>query len=314
MSTWLVTGGSGFLGRHLLDRLCAANPEGTRIFAMGRRRPEARSRFEFAEADLDDPAAVCRTIQAIRPRYVVHLAALTPPQPDPARYFGTNTRWTARILDALSALGAPVRLVIAGSAAELGPVPVECLPIGETTPCRPIDGYGLSKWAATRLALDAKPPVESVVARIFNPIGPGMSARQAFGRFARSLASDGPEPLRLRVGDLQAARDFIDVRDVAEALFALAQRGTAGSLYHVGTGRSHRVGEGLDVLIGLSGRAVAVESSGPGPGPMDSRADIRRIQHDTGWSPRIPFARSLADLWSETRSGPGRPGDSLRVA
>src|SRR5207249_1819819 len=95
---------------------------------------------------------------------------------------------------------------------------------------------------------------------------------------------------------------FVDVRDAAEAMVLLALRGRPAQVYHVGTGRSHRVGDGLERLIRLSGRAVQVESRPPrveGRGPSDSRADTRKIAAHTGWAPRIPWEQSLADLWSE---------------
>jgi GDP-4-dehydro-6-deoxy-D-mannose reductase len=157
--------------------------------------------------------------------------------------------------------------------------------------------------------------MEVVAARIFNPIGPGLPASQAFGRFAALLAGPQPEagPLRLEVGDLDTRRDFVDVRDVARAFIALAERGHAGRVYHVGTGRSERVGDGLDHLIRLGGRAVAVSVAASsradpavGRGPTDSRADIGRIVAETGWRPEIGWVQSLEDLWAEADGGDAR--------
>lgn len=132
-------------------------------------------------------------------------------------------------------------------------------------------------------------------------IGPGMPTSQAFGRFARDLLAPGPDPLVLNVGDLDARRDFVDVRDAASALILLAERGDPGAIYHVGTGRSRAIGDGLDRLIGLSGRDVRVERIGAGRGPADSRAEIARIVEAVGWRPEVPFETSLADLWDEAR-------------
>ena len=102
-------------------------------------------------------------------------------------------------------------------------------------------------------------PLEVMVARVFNPIGPGTPVSQALGRFASRLAEPGPDPLELAVGDLDSRRDFIDVRDVARAMVELAQRGRPGLVYHVGTGQSHRVGDGLDRLVQLSGRSSSAQ-------------------------------------------------------
>ena len=141
-----------------------------------------------------------------------------------------------------------------------------------------------------------------MVARVFNPIGPGTPPTQAFGRFADRLTDPDADPLGLVVGDLDARRDFIDVRDVARAMIALALHGHPGLAYNVGTGRSRRVAEGLERLIQLSGRTVRV-SVDPElqsrRGPVDSRANIDRIMTHTDWRPSISWEQSLDDLWRE---------------
>ena len=300
MPTCLVTGGSGFLGRHLLDRLMAEPLSGLDPFSLGRRPPVGWPAGRFLPCDLDDPEAVARSVLEIAPSTVFHLAGRTPPSVV-EDYYRANLLATLRLLDALHASGRPCRVVLIGSAAELGPVPVESLPVVEDYPCRPTDPYGLSKWLATSAGLVAPPPLEVLVARVFNPIGPGLPASQALGRFADALA-DGSGPLRLLVGNLDARRDFVDVRDVAHALVALASRGSPGRVYHVGTGSSRRVWDGLDRLIALSGREVTIEGDPAmvqARGPSDSRADIRRITEETGWSPEISWERSLHDLWRD---------------
>jgi nucleoside-diphosphate-sugar epimerase len=301
MPVWLVTGGSGFLGRHLLGRL---GGEGAEVVAIGRRRPMGG---RFVAVDLDDRPAVVRAVAEEAPDVVFHLAGRTPPA-GPEDFYRSNTMGTVHLLDALRARARPCRVVLVGSAAELGPVGVEDLPVGEDHPCRPADAYGLSKWLASAAGLAAGLPLEVVVARVFNPIGPGLPGSQALGRFAGALAS-GSGPIRLTVGDLGARRDFVDARDVAGALVALASRGRPGRVYHVGTGQSHGVGDGLDRLIALSGREVAVEvdpAVAGSRGPGDSRADVRRIAEEAGWSAAIPWEQSLGDLWDDARARAGR--------
>ena len=232
---------------------------------------------------------------------MLHTAGTTPPASDEAIYRG-NFWATIRLLKCLRSLERPVRVTLAGSAAELGPVPPAQLPVGESHPCSPIEAYGRSKWLATVAGLAEGPPLEVTVARIFNPVGPGMPPTQAFGEFVSQLLSAAGDPLPLVVGSLEARRDFVDVRDVARAMVALSLSGQAGLVYNVGRGQSRSVGEGLDILIGLSGRAVKVcvdPRRNPRKGPLDSRAEISRIVAHTGWQPTIPFEQSLADLWAE---------------
>jgi nucleoside-diphosphate-sugar epimerase len=289
--TWLVTGGSGFLGRHVLNRL---DREPVEVVALGRRAIPGR---RFVTADLLDSAGLRRALAETAPSVVLHLGGRTPPA-DAESLDRSNRVGTLRLIEAMSAIDGPVRLVAAGSAAELGPVPIEELPVGEDYPAQPETDYGRSKLAATRAVLEAG----GIAARVFNPIGPGTPPSQALGRFAAILV-EGKGPIALDVGDISPRRDFIDGRDVADALVGLAL-GASPGLYHVGSGESRSVGEGLELLIRLSGRhaRVNVDRSRPS-GPADSRADIARIRREVGWSPRIPFKQSVADLWAEARRG-----------
>jgi nucleoside-diphosphate-sugar epimerase len=297
MPVWLVTGGSGFLGRHVLNALRAV--PGVDVLALGRRCPDDWPPERFVTADLEHPESLSQAIAANRPDVVIHTAGRTPPG-DPSLFHRSNTLATLHLLDALKLSKKPIRVVLAGSAAELGPVDLEALPVGEDHPCEPADAYGLSKWLATCAGLVARAPLEVVSARVFNPVGPGQPRTQALGRFAASLAEGSPDVLV--VGGLDARRDFVDVRDVARALIALAERGRPGLVYHVGTGQSHRVGEGLEHMIRRHGRAVPIRVD-PGltssTGPSDSRADIRRIVEHTGWRPEVRWEQSLDDLWDE---------------
>jgi nucleoside-diphosphate-sugar epimerase len=306
MAIWLLTGASGFLGRHVLDALKTQHQElahgESRVVVLGRRCPFGWPDADFVAADLHDSAGLRHAMEQIAPDFVVHTAGKTPPAQDDELY-RANFWGTMHLLSALRPLKKPVRVVLSGSAAELGKVDARALPVDESYHCDPRDAYGRSKWLATVGGLADRSELEVLVARVFNPIGPGLPETQVFGRFAARLNEPGPDPVQLSVGDLDSRRDFIDVRDVARAAIALALRGRKRLVYHVGTGQSHRVGDGLDVLIRLSGRKVNLRvdpSLGNRHGPADSRADTSRIVEHTGWQPRISWQESLADLWRET--------------
>jgi GDP-4-dehydro-6-deoxy-D-mannose reductase len=305
MAVWLITGATGFVGRHVLHALASGvdvppAPESA-VMALGRRQPAGWPDSQFICADLEDAASVRRVVADVAPDYVIHTAGRTPPARDDELY-RANFWSTIHLMSALRSTRKPMRVVLSGSAAELGPVPPAKLPVGEDYVGCPTDAYGRSKCLANRSGLAERPPMEIMVARIFNAIGPGMAPTHAFGSFAERLRDPGADPVTLTVGDLDASRDFVDVRDVARAMIALALRGQAGQVYNVATGRSRRVGEGLDALMRLSGRSVrvvvdpAIKSR---RGPADSCAAIDRIVAQTGWTPSIPWETSLGDLWRE---------------
>jgi GDP-4-dehydro-6-deoxy-D-mannose reductase len=311
MAVWLVTGASGFVGRHVLDALDrdVDDRSGVRddVIVLGRTCPQRWPHDRFVTADLADPVLLPTIIQGIAPDYVIHTAGRTPPAPDDELY-RSNFWATIHLLSALRTTSRPARVVLSGSAAELGSVEFERLPVDETYTGYPRDAYGRSKYLATAAGLAERAPREVMVARVFNPIGPGTPVTQAFGRFADRLSDPDADPLSLVVGDLDARRDFIDVRDVARAMIALALHGHPGLAYNVGTGQSRRVGDGLERLIGLSGRAVRV-SVDPAlrsrRGPADSRANIERITKHTGWQPTISWEQSVDDLWRDVEDRKG---------
>ena len=184
MPVWLVTGGSGFLGRHVLAR--ARGRSGVDVLALGRRLPgRVGRRSGSSTADLEHPASAGAGDRR------GHARRRDPPgRPDAAgraraRSIAANTlatrppaRRPARRRAGRSASCSPARRPSWGRSIGRG------LPVGEDHPCRPADAYGLSKWLATCAGLAARPPLEVVVARVFNPIGPGQPRTQAFGRFA----------------------------------------------------------------------------------------------------------------------------------
>ena len=299
MPVWMITGATGFVGREVVAEF--QRSVGGAIVSLSRSQVAGPGVSNHVPINLTEVTALRAAVESVDPDVVIHAAGRTPPG-DPGDFYRVNVLGTLNLLDALRGLNHPVRVVIVGSAAELGPVPTEHLPVSEDYPCHPSDAYGLSKYLATTASMAASAPLEVVCARVFNVTGPGAPTNQVIGNIASRLAVSTSVPCRLEVRDLEVRRDFVDVRDVARAISALAERGTPGTIYNVGTSRSVRVGDCLDRLLALCGRAVEVVLlTGPRQGPADSRANIHRIQSDTGWRPEVGWEQSLADLWDEVR-------------
>ena len=313
---WCVTGSSGFLGGAVVRALEGDTGVTSLVRVVRSAREADLSTVRAIDLARIGPEALARLWRDDAPDVVIHCAGRTPPA-STDQFWLSNTRATAVLLEAARRSGRRMRVVLVGSAAELGPVPASFLPVDESCPCRPRDAYGLSTWAATRLGVAGwwGGLVEVVVGRVFNLIGAGMSSSQVFGRFARTLACAEREPVELAVSDLEARRDFVDVRDVADALIALARSGRSGSVYHIGTGHSRAIAEGLGTLIRVSGRAVRVCAAARVPtGAMESVASIEKISSEVGWVPRIGFEESLVGLWEDALERAGGGSRSRWVA
>jgi GDP-4-dehydro-6-deoxy-D-mannose reductase len=320
----LITGVAGFVGGHLVDLLHAERPDvevlgldshpGNRARALG---------IDVIGADLADPEAVLSAVGRARPDAVVHLAAQSSPQDswvDPAGTFRTNVLGLLHLLEAVRGLCLAPRILVVGSAEEYGLVRSEDLPLREDAPLRPTTPYAASKVAqgylALQYALSAGLPL--VRTRTFHHTGPRRGANFAESSFARQVAEIelGLRPSVLEVGNLDAVRDFTDVRDVVRAYWALVEKGEVGEVYNVCSGRGVRIGELLDTLIGLSGADVEVRVDEGRLRPSDVPTivgDFGKLQAATGWQPAIPLSQTLADLLDHWRERVRTPSPSARA-
>ena len=309
----LITGVAGFVGGHVVSLLRAEHPEAA-VFGLDN-RPGNRARalgIEIVEADLEDGASVRAALERVRPDRVIHLAAQSSPQrswEDPAGTLKTNILGLLHLLEAARALDLAPRFLAVGSAEEYGMVRPDEVPVREDTPLRPSSPYAVSKVAqgylALQYALSLRVPI--VRTRAFHHTGPRRADQFAESSFAFQLAEieAGRRPPVIEVGNLDAVRDYTDVRDVVRAYWALLERGEPGEVYNVCSGQGVRLAELLDELIALSGLTVEVRVERSRLRPLDVPVlvgDPGRLQAATGWQPRIPLSRTLRDLldyWRE---------------
>lgn len=295
----LVTGASGFLGRHLVTRLAAG---GVRTTALCLERGPLPAAIEFVHADVRDRAAVAAAVAATNPDAIVHLAALShvgdswKRMPD---YFDVNVLGTEHV--AAAATGR--RLVFASTAEVYGLVPDDEQPIAEQRRPAPRSPYALTKAAAERTALAAG----AAVVRLFNLAGSGQLSTFALPSFAAQLAAierGEAEPV-LRVGNLAARRDFVHVDDAVDGLTSLVADRDADGIFNLASGRSISIADALDALRRVAGVDAKVEVDPERFRPVD----VPRLEGDSsrlrglGWAPRRSLDQALADLWTEARAG-----------
>jgi GDP-4-dehydro-6-deoxy-D-mannose reductase len=303
----LVTGASGFVGRYVLDALVAAGHE-----TVGWAGPHERG--QHLSVDVDDAPAVAMAIAAGAPDAIVHLAgnAFVPQATEhPLDAVRVNAVGVANVLEGARAYRdrslRPVRVIIGSSAAVYGEQREERMPLDERAPVRSVNPYGASKLAAEAFALawHGSYALDVVIARLFNAIGAGQDARFVVASFAHQLAliGAGAQPV-MHVGNLDTRRDFLDVRDVASAYVALTERGRAGEIYNICSGRAVSVREILRELIGLARVAVEVRDDPERMRAADAPVlfgDAAKLRAETGWQPQFSLAATLRDISADAR-------------
>lgn len=292
----LVTGASGFVGRHLAAHLRSAGDD---VVELG-----------GADVDVTDPDAVRRRLVEARPRAVYHLAALSHVGDSwdaPTRVLRVNAEGTLNVLRAAGEAGAE-RIVVVGSADEYGAARERDLPLGEDAPLRPMTPYGASKVAADYLALQAHlgDDLGAIRVRAFNQTGPGQHPRFVVPSIARRIAeAERRGEQRIPIGSLEAVRDFSDVRDVVRAYRLLAEHGVPGEVYNVCSGTGRSVEGIVRELVDLAGARLEAVVDPALVRPVEVPrlvGDATRLRGATGWRPEIDFRRTLADVLEDQRA------------
>ncbi len=296
----LITGASGFVGRHLAQHLSDAGDE-----VVGTDRSEGGP-------DLLDPEGLEKLFVDVEPEVVYHLAGdadVGGSWDHPLETFRANAEGTLNVLSAARTAGVE-RVLSIGSADVYGIVPPEELPITESTPLRPVSPYAASKIAAEFLGLQAwlGRGLDVVCVRAFNHVGPGQSERFLAPAVAmRIVRTEREGGDTISAGNLTPRRDLTDVRDVVRAYRMLVTSGQPGTVYNVCSGTAFSVAEVCDMLIANAERPLRIEADPDLQRPVDLPVlvgDHSLITEHTGWEPEIPIERSLRELLEECRTRP----------
>jgi GDP-4-dehydro-6-deoxy-D-mannose reductase len=324
----VVTGAQGLLGRNLVRTLLVSDRELT-VMGLGRSgrltvdfthqlgwldesvaapltpallEAEEDPRYSYRSIDLTDGTALARVLAECAPDVVVHAAAALRDEPLDA-LLRSNIAASATLLESLPAGSTTPRVVMVSSGSVYGIVPADRLPIDEGEARRPLDLYAASKSATEDVSqiIARERGIPTVVARVFNLLGPGLQDRHLAAELAAQVAAIklGVQAPVLHVGPLDTTRDFVDVRDAAQGLARLACDDRGEGTYNVASGRETPTRSILDGLLAaaeLGAADVSIVRRERRSGDYErSYADIGRIRA-LGFQPERPLAQSLADM------------------
>jgi GDP-4-dehydro-6-deoxy-D-mannose reductase len=304
----LITGINGFAGSHLADFLLT-QPD-IQVFGgvFGDRENivHLEGRVTFIKGDLTDSRFAESLLAQAQPDRIYHLAGQAfPPSSwqDPWATIEVNLCAEVNLLDSAARSKSTARILVIGSMEEYGRADPQALPVTEETPFRPDSPYGVSKIAQDFLGLQyfLSHNLHVVRVRPSNHIGPRQNEQFVTANFAKQIAeveAGMREPV-LRVGNLTAARDFTDVRDMIRAYFLALERGTPGDVYNIGSGRAWAIQHVLDLLLQQSRVAIRVEQDPARLRPSDTPimyCSAAKFRAQTGWQPTIRLEQSLRDI------------------
>jgi GDP-4-dehydro-6-deoxy-D-mannose reductase len=305
----LITGITGFVGSHLAELLLSKNYE---VYGIARWRSSTeninhiKSKINIIEADLNDAHSFYNAIQKIKPDEIYHLAAqsfVPTSWTAPADTIKTNVIGTINLFEAVRKAGIDPKIQVACSSEEYGLVKPEETPIKETNPLRPLSPYAVSKIAQDMLSFQyfQSYGLKIVVTRGFNHTGPRRGDVFVCSNFAKQIVEieKGLREAKIRVGNLEAIRDFTDVRDMVKGYNIALEKGIAGERYNICSGKGYKIKEVLDMLLKMTDKDIEIEKDPERMRPSDVLiliGDNSKFREQTGWKPEIFFEKTLKDL------------------
>ncbi|RCW50886.1 GDP-mannose 4,6-dehydratase [Paenibacillus prosopidis] len=311
----LLTGITGFAGSHMTEFLLAKNVEVIGTVRQRSRMDHIRHLLKdihLYDCELRDSFSVRTLIERVKPDLIFHLAAqsfVPTSWNSPIDTIQNNINCQLNIFEAVRRCGIDCKIQIACSSEVYGRLEPHEIPIKETNPLRPLSPYAVSKVAQDYLGYQYHQSygLNVIRTRAFNHSGPRRGEHFVTSNFAKQIAQieKGKQPPVVSVGNLQAQRDFTDVRDVVRAYWLVLEKGEPGECYNIASGTSWSIKEMLDKLLALSTVEIEIKEDPARLRPSDVEiwlGDYSKLHAQTGWRPEIPFDQTLSDLlnyWRE---------------
>ncbi|HER24654.1 MAG TPA: SDR family oxidoreductase [Candidatus Atribacteria bacterium] len=305
----LITGISGFVGSYLVEFLLN---KGYEVFGTFYDKSTFSNldgfidRIILYQCDIRNYDSLKKIMEKNQPDEIYHLAAISfvpNSMKDPKLTFDTNLYGTLNLYQAIIELKSNPKMLFVGSADEYGIVNENDLPINENCPLRPMNPYSISKASADFLSYTyfKNYNLNIIRARPFNHIGPRQSPEFVCSSFAKQIVEieKGLEEPIMKVGNLEAKRDFTDVRDMVIAYWLAMQKGKTGEVYNICSGRTVQIKELLNNLLKLSSKKINIIRDSKRMRPSDNpvlQGDCSKFRKSTGWKPEILFDKTLKDI------------------
>lgn len=314
MKKALIIGATGFVGKYLIKELLTNHAMEVHATKLPKEQLEASGdEWKYSiihNLDILNRDDIASLLYDIRPDYIFHLAAQSSVSiawRNPGLTVDVNVKGSINVMDAIRELFYKPRIMLIGSGEEYGHILEGQIPISEENSLRPGNIYAATKACQNMIgSIYARAyNMDVMMVRAFNHIGPGQASIFVVSDFCRQVAEieAGLKKPVMYVGNLEARRDFTDVRDIVRAYTLLMKAGNAGETYNVGSGRSYAIRDVLGQIISLSSEDIKVEIDINKIRPVDVpiiEADITKINQITGWKPLIPLRQTLQetlDYW-----------------
>ncbi|MBU2633703.1 MAG: GDP-mannose 4,6-dehydratase [Nanoarchaeota archaeon] len=317
MKRCLITGVTGFAGSHLAELLLS---KGYNVYGTSRWRSDTKNidaikdKIKLIDADLRDSYSMQNAVNQAEPDYIFHLAAqsfVLTSWHAPQETLVTNISGNLNVLEAVRNSKFNPVIHIAGSSEEYGMVYPTEVPIKETNPLRPLSPYAVSKVGQEMLSsqYNRSYGIKTVVTRAFNHSGPRRGEVFATSTFAKQIAQieKGKKEPVIMHGNLDAKRDFTDVRDMVRAYLLAVEKCKPGEVYNICSGDEgiYSIKQVMDILLGFSNVKVETRQDPKRMRPSDVsilHGDSTKFRDVTGWKPEYKFEQTMKDLldyWRE---------------
>lgn len=309
MKKAFIIGGAGFVGHYLIDHIQKNCTWSVAVTKMPGQTMEKKD-IDIYDLDIMNQQSISELLKEVRPDYIFHLAAQSSvglSWKNPGLTVDVNVRGCLNVLDAIRELDYKPRILLIGSGEEYGHVREDEVPIGEENVLRPGNIYAATKACQTMLGqIYARAyGMNIMMVRAFNHVGPEQAPIFVVSDFCKQVAEieKGMREPVMKVGNLNARRDFSDVRDVMRSYVLLIEKGNPGEIYNVGSGKAISIQAVLDMILGLSDKDIRIEVDPARLRPVDVpiiEADIRKLVECTGWKAEIPLGQTIRetlDYW-----------------